>query len=313
MTKDRLAGHCRGENPRVERRATNGRGPRRSSCCTAAGVTTESGKVWMGWERKRGKLLDFNELLSRRDRQLPGESRRSASLHGVRYVITLDSDTQLPRDTAQRLVGAMAHPLNRADDRSRHQHRAPQATALLQPRVGISVHSAVRIAPRRIYSGQTGFDIYTRAVSDVYQDLFARRHLHRKGHLRRRRLPEGARATAFPTNALLSHDLIEGFLRPHRPGLRHGDDRRLSFALRAPTSQRKHRWVRGDWQILRWLFPRVPTASGGLVAESALADLAVEDLRQPAPQPAGSGAARAAGLRLAVPAGRATVLDRWRC
>ena len=103
-------------------------------------------------------------------------------LPAIRYVLTLDSDTQLPRGSAQRMIGAMAHPLNRPliDP---ELNIVTRGYGILQPRVGISVHSASRSRLASIYSGQTGFDIYSRAISDVYQDLYGRRHLHRKGHL----------------------------------------------------------------------------------------------------------------------------------
>ncbi len=125
---------------------------------------------WMGWERKRGKLLDLNQLLRGRYDSFPVKAGNLRALSGVRYVITLDSDTQLPRGAAARLVGAMAHPLNRpVVDAARKI--VTEGYAILQPRIGISVESASRSRLASIYSGQTGFDIYTRAVSDVYQDL----------------------------------------------------------------------------------------------------------------------------------------------
>ncbi len=126
----------------------------------------------MGWERKRGKLLDFNELLRGGQDSFPVKVGDVSSLKKIRYVITLDSDTQLPRDSAKRLVGAMAHPLNQAliDP---HSNTVREGYGVLQPRVGISVNSVNRSRLAYIYSGQTGLDIYTNAVSDVYQDLFA--------------------------------------------------------------------------------------------------------------------------------------------
>ena len=125
----------------------------------------------MGWERKRGKLLDLNQLLRGGFDAFPVKVGDLSVLPDVRYVITLDSDTQLPRDVAARLVGAIAHPLNQAvvDPVSR---MVVEGYGILQPRIGISVQSASRSRLAALYSGQTGFDIYTRAVSDVYQDLF---------------------------------------------------------------------------------------------------------------------------------------------
>jgi cyclic beta-1,2-glucan synthetase len=225
-------------------------------------VFNEVENTWMGWERKRGKLLDFNELLRGETDKFPVKVGDLSVLTSVRYVITLDSDTQLPRDTAQRLVGAAAHPLNRAEINPA-TNTVQQGYGVLQPRVGISVHSANRSRLAYIYSGQTGLDVYTRAVSDVYQDLFSEGIFTGKGiydvDVFRKVL--GHR---FPSNAILSHDLIEGSYA--RTALLSDveiiDDYPSHFRAH---SRRKHRWIRGDWQILRWLLPRVPDAEGNLI------------------------------------------------
>ncbi len=127
--------------------------------------------VWMGWERKRGKLLDLNNFLLHRHDAFPIKAGPLEALERVRYVITLDSDTQLPRGTAARMIGTMAHPLNQAIINPRLRI-VTEGYGILQPRVGVSVSSASRSRLASLYSGETGFDIYTRAVSDVYQDLF---------------------------------------------------------------------------------------------------------------------------------------------
>ncbi len=218
--------------------------------------------VWMGWERKRGKLLDLNKLLLHAFDSFPIKSGPLHVLEGVRYVITLDSDTQLPRATAARLVGTMTHPLNRAivDPRSRV---VTAGYGILQPRVGVSVSSASRSRLAAIYSGETGFDIYTRAVSDVYQDLFGEGIFTGKGIYDVKVLHD-VLDRRFPRNALLSHDLIEGAYV--RAGLVTDveviDDYPSQHHAHA---RRRHRWIRGDWQILRWLFGRVPDESGKLV------------------------------------------------
>ncbi len=219
----------------------------------------ETEQTWMGWERKRGKLLDFNELLRGGEDRFPVKVGNVSFLRNVRYVITLDSDTQLPRESAKRLIGAMAHPLNQAlvDPLT---NTVREGYGVLQPRVGISVHSVNRSRLAYIYSGQTGLDIYTNAVSDVYQDLFGEGIFTGKGiyevDVFRRVLRE-----RFPSNAILSHDLIEGAYS--RTGLVTEieiiDDYPSHFSAH---SRRKHRWVRGDWQIMRWLFSKVPDASG---------------------------------------------------
>ncbi|MDP9337306.1 MAG: glycosyl transferase [Acidobacteriota bacterium] len=225
-------------------------------------VFNEVENTWMGWERKRGKLLDFNELLRGDSDKFPVKVGDLSILTRVRYVITLDSDTQLPRDSAHRLVGAAAHPLNRAEINPA-TNTVQQGYGVLQPRVGISVHSANRSRLAYIYSGQTGLDVYTRAVSDVYQDLFGEGIFTGKGiydvDVFRKVLGQ-----RFPSNAILSHDLIEGSYA--RTALLSDveiiDDYPSHFGAH---SRRKHRWIRGDWQILRWLFPRVPDSEGHLI------------------------------------------------
>lgn len=218
--------------------------------------------AWMGWERKRGKLLDLNQLLRKAYDPFPVKTGDMARLGHIRYVLTLDSDTQLPRGTAQRMIGAMAHPLNRPliDPELRI---VTQGYGILQPRVGISVQSATRSRLASIYSGQTGFDIYSRAVSDVYQDLYEEGIFTGKGIYDVDAL-RAVLENRFPRNALLSHDLIEGAYS--RAGLVSDieviDDYPSHYSA---YNRRKHRWLRGDWQILRWLFNRVPDESRRLV------------------------------------------------
>ncbi len=218
--------------------------------------------VWMGWERKRGKLLDLNKLLKGDFDAFPVKAGDTGVLRRVRYIITLDSDTQLPRGTAHALVGAMVHPLNRAvidPDR----RIVTQGYGILQPRVGVSVHSAAQSRMANIYSGQTGFDIYTRAISDVYQDLYAEGSFTGKGIYEVATL-HAVLEKRFPRNSLLSHDLIEGAYA--RAGLATDveviDDYPSHYSA---YTRRKHRWVRGDWQIAQWLFSRVPDESGKFV------------------------------------------------
>ena len=218
--------------------------------------------VWMGWERKRGKLLDLNKLLLREYDSFPVKAGPMHALNGVRYVITLDSDTQLPRGTAARLIGTMAHPLNMAivNPRSRI---VTSGYGILQPRVGVSVASASRSRLAALYSGETGFDIYTRAVSDVYQDLFGEGIFTGKGIYEVSILHE-VLDRRFPRNALLSHDLIEGAYA--RAGLVTDIEVIDDYpSHHSAHTRRKHRWVRGDWQITQWLSGRVPDESGRLV------------------------------------------------
>lgn len=218
--------------------------------------------AWMGWERKRGKLLDLNQLLRGAYDPFPVKAGEMSRLPFIRYVLTLDSDTELPRGSAQRLIGAMAHPLNRPllDP---ELNIVNEGYGILQPRVGISVHSSTRSRLAAIYSGQTGFDIYSRAVSDVYQDLYAEGIFTGKGIYDIDALRQ-VLEHRFPRNALLSHDLIEGAYA--RAGLVSDveviDDYPSHYSA---YNRRRHRWLRGDWQIVRWIFNRVPDESRRLV------------------------------------------------
>ncbi len=215
--------------------------------------------TWMGWERKRGKLLDFNELLRGGNDRFPIKVGNLECLRRVRFVITLDSDTQLPRGSAARLIGALAHPLNQAviDPVTKI---VTDGYGVLQPRIGISVQSVNRSRLAHIYSGQTGLDVYTQAVSDIYQDLFGEGNFAGKG-IYEVDVFRTVLADRFPSNAILSHDLIEGAYT--RTGLDSAveiiDDYPSHFSAH---NRRKHRWVRGDWQILKWMFGRVPDANG---------------------------------------------------
>ncbi|SNT21300.1 Putative glucoamylase [Granulicella rosea] len=218
--------------------------------------------AWMGWERKRGKLLDLNKLILGEYDSFPLKAGPVQALRGVRYVITLDSDTQLPRGTAARMIGTMAHPLNEGiiDPKLKI---VTAGYGILQPRVGVSVASASVSRLSALYSGETGFDIYTRAVSDVYQDLFGEGIFAGKG-IYEVSVLHSVLDKRFPRNSLLSHDLIEGSYA--RAGLLTDveiiDDYPSHYSAH---TKRKHRWVRGDWQVARWLFNKVPDDSRHLV------------------------------------------------
>ncbi|MGZ8261175.1 MAG: hypothetical protein ACXWUL_11635, partial [Caldimonas sp.] len=217
----------------------------------------EREQVWMGWERKRGKLEEFNRLVrGATDTSFTTQIGPLDALAGIRYCITLDSDTQLPRDAARELIGIISHPLNRpvVDPKLR---RVTDGYAILQPRVSVTMASAAGSLFARTYAGHTGVDPYTTAVSDVYQDLFGEGIFTGKGLY-----DIDAFTTALkdrvPENALLSHDLFEGIHA--RAALVTDVEVVDDYPSNVLThARRQHRWVRGDWQILWWLFPWVPT------------------------------------------------------
>ncbi|WP_445143524.1 GH36-type glycosyl hydrolase domain-containing protein [Dyella sp. Tek66A03] len=217
-------------------------------------------QLWMGYERKRGKLAELNALLrgGSSERFLMIVGRRDL-LAKIKYVITLDTDTQLPRDSAHQFVGAMDHPLNRpvidADRR-----RVVAGFGILQPRVGVSLASATRSAYTRLFSSGAGVDPYTQAVSDVYQDLFHEGSFIGKGVYDVDAF-EATMGGRFPDNSILSHDLLEGCYA--RSGLISDVELYEEYPSRYSSDvSRRHRWIRGDWQLLPWLMLRTPTQEG---------------------------------------------------
>ncbi len=216
--------------------------------------------VWMGWERKRGKIEEFNRLLRGATdtsfRILVGDS---SVLSQVRYCITLDADSRLPRDAARQLIGIIEHPLNRPK-MDADLGRVTRGYGILQPRVSVTMASAAGSVFARVYAGHTGVDPYSRAVSDAYQDLFAEGIFTGKG-LYDVDAFMAALAGRVPDNALLSHDLFEGiYARAALVSDVEVVDEFPSSVL--AHAARLRRWVRGDWQILFWLFPVVPTRHG---------------------------------------------------
>ncbi|GGC78991.1 cyclic beta 1-2 glucan synthetase [Marinobacter halophilus] len=217
-------------------------------------------RVWMGYERKRGKLEQFNALLR-------GEAQSAFSsivgdqsiLGSIRYVITLDTDTQLPRDAARALVGNLAHPLNRPVYDA-VKGRIVDGYAILQPRASISLTSAGQSRFAKLFAGDAGLDPYTREVSDVYQDVFGEGSFIGKGIYdvdAFRQAVDGR----FPENLILSHDLLEsGYARSALvTDVDLIEEQPASIAI---ESSRRHRWIRGDWQLAGWLMPRVPGPPG---------------------------------------------------
>ena len=222
----------------------------------------ESEGRWMGWERKRGKLEELNALLrgSAATGILTSEHPSSTAPQDVRYVVTLDADTRLPRGSVARLVGTIAHPLNRPAFDPR-VGRVTSGYGILQPRIS-STLPAERDASlfQRIYARSAGIDPYASAVSDVYQDLFGEGSFTGKGIYE-----VDAFAAALdgrvPENALLSHDLFEGvFARAALATDIELFDEYPSHYLVATA--RQHRWARGDWQLLPWILGRARDARG---------------------------------------------------
>jgi cyclic beta-1,2-glucan synthetase len=214
---------------------------------------------WIGWERKRGKLHELNRLLrgATDTNFLNLDATTSRLPADVRYVITLDSDTRLPRDTAHRLIGKMAHPLNRPRfDAS--AGRVVDGYAVLQPRVTPSLPvSREGSLFQRVFSSMNGIDPYAAAVSDVYQDLFGEGSYAGKGIYDIDAF-EAALAGRVPDSTLLSHDLFEGIFA--RAGLASDVEVVEEFPARYDVSaQRHHRWARGDWQLLPWILGRGPS------------------------------------------------------
>jgi cyclic beta-1,2-glucan synthetase len=215
---------------------------------------------WMAWERKRGKLSQFNRLL--RGIKETGFTTIIGNLEQLppmRYVLTLDSDTRLPREAARRLVATIDHPLNRPRI-DPAVGRVVEGYGVLQPRVSLPLTARRRSWFARIYSDSVGLDPYTTAVSDVYQDLFGRGSFTGKGIYEVNAFEEAV-GELFPENHILSHDLIEGNYA--RCGLVTDIEFLDEFPSNyAAYSRRAHRWARGDWQIVPWLLRRTPGPNG---------------------------------------------------
>jgi cellobiose phosphorylase len=213
-------------------------------------------KIWMGYERKRGKLSELNSLLR------GGAKDRFSLITGdqsifpqVKYIITLDADTHLPLGSAWKLVGAMAHPLNHAwfDEKRK---RITKGYGILQPRVTVSLPETTSSRYARMHGNEPGLDPYTRASSDVYQDLFEEGSFIGKG-IYEVDIFEKVVGGRLPENSILSHDLLEGCY------VRSGLLSDVHLYEKYPTSyrddmNRRLRWIRGDWQIFSWFLPVVP-------------------------------------------------------
>ncbi|HEX3051259.1 MAG TPA: glucoamylase family protein [Aggregatilineaceae bacterium] len=236
--------------------------------------------VWMGWERKRGKLNEFNQLL------LTGSSGSYTTqigdlsiLNTIHFVFTLDADTVLPKGSALRLIGTLAHPLNHAEF-SPNGTQVVSGYTILQPRVEILPTAANRSRFAQLFAGNTGIDLYTLAVSDTYQDLFGEGIYVGKGIYDVAAF-ERSLAGRVPENTLLSHDLFEGL--NGRAALVTDiillEDYPMHYLAHI---RRLHRWIRGDWQLLPWILPGTKGAIFSTIDRWKIIDNLRRSLYQPA-------------------------------
>lgn len=212
--------------------------------------------IWIGWERKRGKLVEFNDLIrGSKNTSYNVISGDVKNLYKVKYVITLDADTQLPRNSAKKLIGAMSHVLN-IPYLDEQQKKVIRGHSLMQPRVSVGTLSANKTLFSKVFSGESGIDVYTSAISDVYEDLFDEGIFTGKGIYDIDVFNKVLR-NEIPENSVLSHDLLEGsYVRAALV-----TDVELVDGYPAyynSSFKRLHRWVRGDWQLIPWLFKKNP-------------------------------------------------------
>ena len=242
---------------------------------------------WMAWERKRGKIEDFNRyVLGIGDDAFDVVAGPVNTLRGIRYAITLDADTQMSPGSGARLVGILAHPLNRAVV-DQDSGRVVSGHAILQPRIEILPKLGKGTHFTHLFAGDTAIDIYSRAVSDVYQDLFGTGIYVGKGIYDIAALHQSL-LTRVPENQVLSHDLFEGL---------HGRAALVSNvvlyedlpATYPEYAMRQNRWMRGDWQLVPWLGRKVPGANGQ-IAQTTFSGLdrwkLVDNLRRSLMSPA---------------------------
>jgi len=284
-------------------------------------VWSESEQKWIGWERKRGKLEELNAYLTATGS--PDVLNQGKLPQQIRYVITADSDTQLPAGSARRMIETLAHPLNHAE-LDPQTNVLKRGYAIIQPRMNIALPGATATRFTRIFADTAGTDPYSPSVSDVQQDLFSEGIYHGKAIYDVRAF-HAALTNRFPSETLLSHDLIEGSFA--RVGLASDIELLENLPLDYDSFvRRQHRWTRGDWQIARWMFPRVPGRDGHLAPNplSIISRWRIADNLRRSLVPVASllllllgwfvsgtpGVWTAATLAIAIP-GIAPLLDRW--
>ncbi|SNS17499.1 Cellobiose phosphorylase [Anaerovirgula multivorans] len=234
-------------------------------------------KKWMGWERKRGALVELNELLlGGKGTSYSTVTGNISNLKDAKYVITIDADTQLPIDTAKKLIGIASHPLNKPiiDEKS---GVVVEGYGLIQPRIGVNIESTNKSVFTKVFAGQGGIDSYTTANSDAYQDLFGTGIFTGKG-IYDIEVFNKVLKDAIPEHTILSHDLLEGSYI--RTGLATDFELIDSYPSKySAHMMRLHRWVRGDWQLIRWLSSIVVNRRGEKVKNplSALAKWQIFD------------------------------------
>lgn len=216
----------------------------------------ERDKIWMGYERKRGKLGELNALIQENRKDFFSLIIGEESVYtSIKYIITLDTDTQFPRDVAWKMAATMAHPLNHPVYNTK-KRRVTEGYSILQPRVSNSLPFERSSLYAKIHGNEAGTDPYTRAISDVYQDLFDEGSFIGKGIYDIAAFETSLR-NRFPENRILSHDLLEGAYS--RAGLITDVQLYEAYPSDYVTDiQRRHRWIRGDWQIASWITPFVP-------------------------------------------------------
>jgi cyclic beta-1,2-glucan synthetase len=215
-------------------------------------VFSETQEKWMGWERKRGSLVEFNDLLLGEEKTNFHviSSDISKLREKIKYIITLDADTKLPIDGAKKLIGTISHPLNKAVIQE-GTNTVVEGYGIIQPRIGIDIESSNKSLFTRIFAGAGGIDFYSTAISDIYQDLFGEGIFTGKG-IYDLKVFQNCLKETIPENTVLSHDLLEGSYI--RVGL--ATDIELIDGYPEKYSSyimRQHRWVRGDWQLIKWL------------------------------------------------------------